>query len=175
MSVRTLPIAQLPVSLERDVFLRSLVRELSGSLQDIIGLDEAAGFISLVGQSIGDQLDTEYRTAAGVHRFDRQQVGEVLVDLKRRIQGEFSIASESEDQIELVNSACPFGDKVTDRPALCMMTSNVFGSIVAENLGYARVVLHETIAKGDGRCRVTVHLHPDGGAATDHGREYFAR
>ena len=175
MTSKALPIAELPVPLERDVFLRSLIRELSGSLQDIIGLDEAAGFISVVGQSIGDEINAQYRAAAAVERLDRTQVGQVLVDLKRRIHGEFSLVSESDDRLELVNTACPFGDKVADRPALCMMTSNVFGSIVAENLGYARVVLHETIAKGDGRCRVTVHLHPDDGAATDHGREYFAR
>jgi hypothetical protein len=29
-----------------------------------------------------------------------------------------------------------------------MMTSNVFGAIAAENLGYGKVELRETIAKG---------------------------
>ena len=46
-----------------------------------------------------------------------------------------------------------------------MMTSNVFGVIAAENLGYARVVLEETIATGSPGCRVVVHLKPDEGPA----------
>lgn len=175
MSSRQLPIAELAVPLERDVFLRTMLRELSGSLQDIVGVEEASGFISVVGQALGDEINAQYRTAAGVDQFDHAQVADVLVDLKRRIQGDFTLTSVTEDQLDLLNGRCPFGDKVLGRPALCMMTSNVFGTIAAENLGYARVVLHETIANGDGRCRVSVHLHPDGGVSVDHGREYFAR
>lgn len=53
-----------------------------------------------------------------------------------------------------------------------MMTSNVFGLIAAENLGYAKVELAETIARGDGRCRVVVHLEPGSGEHAP-GREYF--
>ena len=54
-----------------------------------------------------------------------------------------------------------------------MMTSNVFGSIAAENLGYAKVDLQETIAEGDPRCRVVVHLKPTEDAEASDGREYF--
>ncbi len=42
------------------------------------------------------------------------------------------------------------------RPSLCMMTSNVFGVIAAENLGYAKVALTETIALGAPGCRAVV-------------------
>jgi predicted ArsR family transcriptional regulator len=169
-----LPVIQeLPIPLERDVFLRTLLRELAGTLQEVVGLEEASGFVSVVGQKIGDRIDGEYRKALGVQRLNRQQVGEVLVDLKRRIQGDFFIIEESSEKIVLGNRACPFAEKVVDRPALCMMTSNVFGVIAAENLGYARVALEETIALGHAGCRVVVYLKPplEGTEAT--GREYF--
>lgn len=175
MAPSSLPVMDLPIPLERDGFLRTILRELAGTLQDVVGTDEAAGFISVVGQHIGDELNAQYRGALGVPQLDRSQVAEVLVDLKRRIQGDFAVTHEDESRIELANTRCPFGDKVIDRPTLCMMTSNVFGSIAAENLGYARVVLHETIAEGHGRCRVVVHLRPADGVADDHGREYFMR
>lgn len=175
MTARALPIVDLPVQLERDVFLRSMLRELAGTLQDVVGLDDASGFISVVGQQIGDQINDMYRDAAGQTTFDRTQVAEILIDLKRRIQGDFSLESSSDTLVVLTNTQCPFGDKVLGRPALCMMTSNVFGSIAAENLGYARVVLNETIAEGHGRCRVSLHLTHDGGDQHDGGREYFAR
>lgn len=155
--------------------MRSVIRELAGSLQDVIGLDDAAGFVSIVGQRIGDDLNAQYREALGVPALDAAQVAEVLVDLKRRIDGGFRVESTDEHQIVLSNTRCPFGDKVLDRPALCMMTSNVFGSITAENLGYARVVLDETIARGAPGCRVIVHLRPPVTPPTDEGREYFAR
>jgi predicted ArsR family transcriptional regulator len=161
------------VDLERDVFLRTLLRELSGTLEDVVGLDEAAGFISIVGARMGRGIDTAYRAALDQPHLDRDQVAEVLVDLKRRIEGGFSLEEVTDDHIVLVNDACPFGDKVLGRPSLCMMTSNVFGSITADNLGYAKVQLHEKIAQGDGRCRVTVHLRPSVATLDAEGREYF--
>ncbi|HMB02175.1 MAG TPA: methanogen output domain 1-containing protein [Isosphaeraceae bacterium] len=163
----------LPIPLERDAFLRTLIRELSGTLQDVVGLDEASGFISVVGQRIGDQINESYRTALAVPKLTREQVADVLVDLKRRIQGDFYIIAQDDEEIVLGNRACPFAEKVIDRPAMCMMTSNVFGVIAAENLGYAKVVLEETIARGDAGCRVVVYLRPTPEAESAGGREYF--
>lgn len=162
------------VSLDRDVFLRSLLRELSGSLQDVVGLDEAAGYISVVGAAIGEQIDAGYRKALAVERLNRSQIGEVLVDLKRRIEGDFYIIEEREDRIVFGNRACPFGEFVKDRPALCMMTSNVFGHIAAQNLGYARVDIEQAIARGDPGCRVVVYLTPKD-EDNPNAREYFRR
>ena len=166
-------VSELPLPLERDVFLRTLLRHLSGALQRVVGLDEASGFISLVGQQMGDEINRGYRNALGVSSLNREQVGEVLVDLKRRIQGDFYIIEETEEKIVLGNRACPFGEKVLDRPALCMMTSNGFGSIAAENLGYSKVVIEEAIARGDAGCRVVVYLKPTDEAQAAAGREYF--
>lgn len=169
-----LPVIQgLPVRLERDLFLRTLLRELAGTLQEVVGLDEASGFVSVVGQRIGDQINQEYRSALGVSGLTRRQLAEVLVDLKRRIRGEFFIIQEDDEKIVFGNRACPFAEKVVDRPALCMMTSNVFGVIAAENLGYAKVVIEEAIARGDSGCRVVVHLKPTPQAQEAEGREYF--
>ena len=166
-------VQDLALPLERDLFLRSLLRELAGTLQEVVGLEEAAGFISVVGQRIGEQINDAYRDGLRVASLSREQVGAVLVDLKRRIQGDFYIVEEDDEKIVLGNRACPFADKVVGRPALCMMTSNVFGSIAAENLGYAKVVLEQTIAQGQPGCRVVVHLKPTADAEAASGREYF--
>ena len=167
------PLAQLDIPLERDLFVRTLIRELSGTLQDVVGLDEASGFISVVGQRMGEHIDHDYRAALNVTRLTRPPVAEVLVDLKRRIQGRFYIIEESDDKIVLGNHACPFGDKVLGRPAMCMMTSNVFGAIAANNLGYAKVELKATIADYAPGCRVVVYLKPTAEAEAAPGREYF--
>ncbi len=163
----------LNVPLERDLFLRTLIRELSGTLQDVVGLQEASGFISVVGQSMGRQINQDYRSGLEVSNLSRQQVADVLVDLKRRIQGGFYIIEENDEKIVFGNRVCPFAEQVNDRPAMCMMTSNVFGTIAADNLGYAKVELQETLAQGDSRCKVVVYLKPTEESEDAAGREYF--
>jgi hypothetical protein len=54
-----------------------------------------------------------------------------------------------------------------------MMTSNVFGTIASDNLGYAKVALEETIAKGDPGCKVTVYIRTTDESEIAEGREYF--
>lgn len=174
INTNQLPVLEsLPLALERDVFLRTLIRELSGTLQDVVGLEEASGFISIVGQRVGDQINSDYRTALSVEKLDRKQVADVFVDLKRRIQGDFYVVAQDDEKILLKNRVCPFGDKVKGRPSLCMMTSNVFGVIAAENLGYSKVVIEESIAQGNAGCTIVVHLRPTEDAGAADGREYF--
>lgn len=162
----------LDVSLDRDVFTRTLIRELAGALEDVIGIGEASGYISIVGSAIGEQINQDYRRAYNVSSLSREQVADVLVDLKRRIQGNFFIIEEDEDKIILGNTACPFAEKVVGRRSMCMMTSNVFGHIAAENLGYGKVELQRTIAEGHPNCRVVVYLKATEEAEKAEGREY---
>jgi predicted ArsR family transcriptional regulator len=165
-------VREVEVPLERDVFLRTLVRHLAGTLQDVVGLEEASGFVSVVGQRMGEEINTAYRRALALPSLSREQVAEVLVDLKRRIQGDFFVLAQDEEKIVFGNRACPFAEKVVGRPAMCMMTSNVFGYIASDNLGYAKVSLEETIAQGASGCRVVVYLKPTPEARAAEGREY---
>ena len=168
-------VSEASFPLDRDIFMRTVLRELTGNLQDIVGIDEASGYISVVGTALGEQIDTEYRRALAVEKLSQAQIGDVLVDLKRRIDGDFHVIEEREDRIVLGNRACPFGDAVKGRPSLCMMTANVFGHITAQNLGYARVAIEEAIARGDAGCRVVVYLKPDSAAGAAGHDEFFRR
>lgn len=160
----------LSIALDRDVFLRSLIHSLSGVLEDVVGIQEASGFVSIVGRDIGSWINNIYRKELQVSHLTREQVAQVCVDLKRRIQGDFYVLEESDNRIVFGNRRCPFAEKVIGRPSLCMMTSNVFGHIAAQNLGYAKVELNETIAEGHSGCKITVHLKADD---TLDGREYY--
>jgi predicted ArsR family transcriptional regulator len=168
------PMSALDVPLERDVFARSLIRELSGLLEDMVGLEDAVGFISVVGQRIGADIEGQYKRALRVSGFTRRQLADVLQDLKARIQGDFYVIDANDQRIVFGNRKCPFGEKVAGRPSLCMMTSNVFGTIAAHSVGYAKVALEETIANGASECRVTVFLEATDEAEATEGREYFS-
>lgn len=166
-------VRQLNIPLTRDLFLRTLIRELAGTLEEVVGYEEAAGYISLVGQHMGDWINLLYTKEMGVATLNRQQVAEVLVDLKHRIHGNFSIVEQDSGKIILESTSCPFEDKVLDRLSMCMMTSNVFGVITAANLGYAKVTLEKTIAARCERCRIVVHTQQSPEADAAQGREYY--
>ena len=167
--------SELDLPLERDLFLRQLIRDLAGTLEDIVGVEEAAGYISIVGQHIGDWINKSYTAAAGVDSFSPEQVAAILVDLKKRILGDFYIIAQDESKIVFGNKKCPFEDKVVGHPSMCMMTSNVFGGITAQHLGYARVELQQTLARGDSGCRVVIHLKPMPESHVMGGREYYRK
>jgi predicted ArsR family transcriptional regulator len=167
------PVRHLDVALDLEGFMRTLLRHLTGTLEEIVGLAEASGFISVVGQKMGDEIGGAYCRALGVPRLSREQVAAVMVDFKRRIQGDFYVIDQDDEKIVLGNRACPFAEKVVGRPSLCMMTSNVFGVLAAESTGYAKIVLEQTIARGDPGCRVVVHLEPGPAADAADGREYL--
>ena len=154
-----------------DEFMRWMIRDVAGVLQEVVGDGEAEGYVSVVGDRMGERLDDLYSATRSGDRWSVQDVGDVLVDLKRRIGGDFRLAEISDDELVFVNSRCPFGDAVLDRPSLCMMTSNVFGRIGANRLGQVSVGLDETIAAGDGRCVVRVTVGSDDLSA--HGRRHY--
>ena len=159
------------IELNADLFMRRMLRELSGQLQEVVGVKEAEGFINSVGAAMGTWIEQIYRDEMGSADLDPAQVAEIFVDLKRRIGGAFRVTEVRDDRIVVSNGRCPFGEMAEGRDSLCMMTSNVFGRIAADHLGYARVELHNTIARGDKECRIVVHLKRDGRDVT--AREYF--
>jgi predicted ArsR family transcriptional regulator len=165
---------RLPIPLDRDRFSRDLLRQLAETLEKELGPDKAADVVSAIGERTGATIDMYYRAALKSVNLTRVEIAAALVDLKRRIEGDFYVIEQDEEKIVLGNRACPFGDKVLDRPALCMMTSSVFGAIASENLGYAKVELKETIARRDKECRVVVYLRPTAQAERSPGREYHA-
>lgn len=116
-----------------------------------------------------DQVNNHF-ASANIDRDRDQFLRELLRELATVLEEPVGI-EESEGFIAMVGNRIgdiPFGSYVRDRESLCMMTSNVFGKIASSNLGYARVVLEETIAKGDAGCRVVVNFGEGAG-----GREYY--
>jgi hypothetical protein len=166
------PVVSLPVPLDRDIFLTSLMGELAGTLEEFVGADDAWGFISKASERVGEQINADYRAALAVPELPRARVSEVLVDVCRRIAGGFEVDDEDEERIVLVNRACSCG---AARPGMCTMTARVLGVIVAENLGYARVVLDRTTVDRVPACRVTIYLDSSSETAVQGGREYFKR
>jgi predicted ArsR family transcriptional regulator len=160
------------LTLER--FLNNLLSKLAGTLEEVVGVAESSGFIAIVGQKVGEELNDHYQKHYGACPLSAAQVAESMVSLKKSIAGDFYLIEQNEKIISLGNHRCPFGEAVIGKTSLCMMTSNVFGIIASQNLGYAKVELAKTIAAGDKECLVHVYLDPDLETSKEAiGQEYY--
>ncbi len=171
----------VPDDLDRDSFFRALLGDLAETLEGVVGLNEAEGYVAVVGTAMGERILAMYRAGRaaagpgdGAPGPDADALAAILVDLKRRIGGDFFVEEAGPERIVLGNRACPFGSAVHGRPSLCMMTSNVFGHIAAERQGFAGVEIVRAIARGDAGCRVIVTLDP-ATAAAPAARRYVRR
>ncbi len=162
-----------PIALDRDAFMRRLIASLGHLNEAILGSDVAGAYIMNVGLSMGAAIEAEYKRFWGIDRpLTLDEYAHVIVDLKRKIQGNFSLVSKSPEKVVVRTTSCPFDAFVRESPSLCFMTSSVFGGIAARNFGWAKVVLHQRIALGDPGCYVSVYLQRTPEALAAVGREY---
>jgi predicted ArsR family transcriptional regulator len=149
----------------RDSFLRALVVQLAQTVESVQGPTIAEAVVAQVGTDVGGRMEEAYRAARGIaddRDLELDQIEDLLIELKAAIGGDFFVIDADADRIVFGNNRCPFGDAVRMAPALCRMTSSVFGGIARRNRGAAAVDLEQRIAVGDQQCRVTVWLTPPG-------------
>ncbi len=165
--------------LNAEDFFADMVGLLAENLEETIGLEDSAAFVSAVGGQMGRKISASYpvRVRVAATEMDearRKDVAEAIaricVNLKARIGGDFDIESIEDGRVILTNRRCPFGERVRGRPSLCMMTTNVFGRVAADRNGYASVHVDKAIAAGDAGCRVVINLDRD---EHSEGHEFF--
>ena len=161
------------VALTETSFLRKFIRHVTGTLEDVVGLDEASGYIATVAQKMGEQLNEAYRQSLDLDRLDRKQVCKLITDLEKRINGSAEIVFDDDDKIVLEGCTCPFDADVVDRPSMCMLTTQMLAVITAENLGFAKISIEESRSQGDPSCRVVIYLRPTEECELASGREFF--
>ena len=152
-------------------FLQTFILELMHASEQQ-GQKHCEQLIEHIAKTAGCFFEETYRE--NTHNSERLGIEsyiELILGLKNNIGGKFSLASSNQDCITVTNSCCPFGDRVTNFPELCRMTSSVFGGIAARNFGYAKVEIKKSIARHDGTCEVCIYTNPN--AAKGHaGMEY---
>ena len=158
----------------KESFLRALVVQLSQAVEEHHGPDAAEAAVAQVGTDVGGQMEAEFRRAEEVvGRLSPDDLGRCYVRLKHAIDGDFRVVEATPERVVLENTRCPFGETVMRSPALCRMTSSVFGGIAARNSDEgASVLLEERIAVGDPGCRVVVYLGEAPHAAAPYAHRY---
>ncbi|CAG7856133.1 Transcriptional regulatory protein ZraR [biofilm metagenome] len=144
-------------------FLQTFILELMHASEQQ-GQTHCEELIEHIAKTAGYFFEETYR--GNTHKtetLDIESYIELILGLKNNIGGKFSLVSSNKDCITVSNSCCPFGDRVSNFPELCRMTSSVFGGIAARNFGYAKVEIKQSIARHDGQCEVCVYTHPNAG------------
>ncbi|MVF23079.1 AAA family ATPase [Methylocaldum sp. BRCS4] len=152
-------------------FLQTFVIELMDACE-AAGTTQAEQLIERIARSAGRFFEEAFRAEYAFEQaLDRQRYADLIIGLKNKIGGNFSLVSSDAECIRVVNTRCPFGDGVKNTPKLCRMTSSVFGGIAARNFGYAKVVLEKRIALNHDGCEVAIYFDKE--AARDReGIEY---
>ncbi|MBP1152296.1 MULTISPECIES: sigma 54-interacting transcriptional regulator [unclassified Methylocaldum] len=152
-------------------FLQTFVIELMDLCEEA-GTAQAEQIIERIARSAGRFFEETFRAEYGLDEaLDRERYADLIIGLKNKIGGHFSLVSSDAECIRVASSCCPFGEGVKNSPELCRMTSSVFGAIAARNFGYAKVVLERRIALGHDGCQVGVYLNPETAAGLS-GVEY---
>lgn len=155
-------------------FLQTFVLELMHAAEQQ-GKTHSEELIEYIARTAGKFFEETYRDERRINEaLDVDSYIDLIIGLKNKIGGGFSLVSADAQCVRVKNTCCPFGEGVTHFPELCRMTSSVFGGIAARNFGYAKVEIAKSIARKDGGCDVSVYLNPD--AAVGHsGLEYGDR
>jgi two-component system response regulator HydG len=152
-------------------FLQTFILELMHA-SELQGQKHCEQLIEHIAKTAGYFFEETYREETyNSEPLDKESYIELILSLKNNIGGKFSLASSDQDSITVINNCCPFGDRVTNFPELCRMTSSVFGGIAARNFGYAKVEIKQSIARHDGGCEVCIYTNPDS-AKDRSGMEY---
>jgi len=164
-------IGSLDIEFDHNGLFNALVASMADLLETIAGVEDACAYVSSIAARLGADIERQYKAALGTQNLTRNQLIDVLIDLKNRAGGGFSLIEQDEGRVVFGNCACPLGKAAANHPSLCMLTSNIFGRMAANTVGYAAVDLEQTIARGAPGCRVVLHLkRTELGPDT---REYF--
>lgn len=144
----------VPVTLNKQGYFNDVLLNIGKELDD----ESLKKKVKNAAISIAKKVEEQYKKFHGVDKLNYTQVINSLVDAQKKIGGNFIVVERTEDIIILKNTKCPFGEKVRKAPSLCATTSALCGVMTARNLGYSRVILKKTIAKGSNECLIHIHL-----------------
>ncbi len=141
-------------------YLQLFIMQTGGMAQGV-NCSSLESFIKKIVLNSSEVLEDIYRDSHELNDIlTLQEFGDLLVNLKNTIGGEFKVTEVTDSSLSLQTTKCPFGSLIESAPALCHMTSSIFGGIAARNYGYAKVELKKRIALGSDHCDICIHRDP---------------
>ena len=158
----------VPVTLTQQGYFNDFILKIGKELND----DASKSKIKKAAIDNAKKIEEQYKKFHGLDKLSYSQVIDSLMNAQRKIGGNFVVIERTEDHVILKNTKCPFGGKVTSN--LCATTSALCGVMTARNLGYSKVVLKRTIAKGSQDCLIYIYLKKTKESEKDKGIDEYA-
>ena len=86
--------------LNREAFFNQMIGTLCGTIEDVVGVEDAEAFIGIVGRQIGNSDLARAETLCGA---SSAQLADYLQQFKAQIGGEFVIEDVAEDSVTFTN------------------------------------------------------------------------
>jgi predicted ArsR family transcriptional regulator len=155
----------IPVNINDKEFLRSML------LGTISSLDENTSkeAIRKSALKIAKNIEELYKRFYDVEKLNLDQFCEAVVDVEKKIGGEFKVVEKSNNRVIFRVLSCP----LTKCPGMCTVTSTILGTLAAKSFGYSKVILKKTIARGSDNCYIIVHLKKSEESEKEKTTEYF--
>jgi len=111
--------------------------------------------ISQMSKQVEDMIWIKY-----IHDIPKEiiQTANISCNVMNKLGGGFSVEMANEKGCILINNKCPWGEYGKINPALCMITKAIFARIGIRIYRNVNVYVKETIAGGDGLCRIKLCL-----------------
>lgn len=111
--------------------------------------------ISQMSKQVEDVIWIKY-----IHDIPKEitQTAIISCNVMNKLGGGFSVEVANERGYILINNKCPWGEYGKINPALCMITKAIFSRIGIRIYKNVSVYVNETIAGGDGLCRIKLCL-----------------
>ncbi|MCZ7402565.1 MAG: response regulator [Candidatus Methanoperedens sp.] len=111
--------------------------------------------ISQMSKQVEDVIWIKY-----IHDIPKEiiQTANISCNVMNKLGGDFSVEVADEKGYVLRNNKCPWGENGKINPALCMITKAIFARIGIRIYKNVSVYVNETIAGGDGLCRIKLCL-----------------
>ncbi|MCX7338572.1 MAG: methanogen output domain 1-containing protein [Alphaproteobacteria bacterium] len=152
-------------------FLSTILEELVGAIESLVGFEEAAGLMHIVGHNIAEKVHPHSEEG---HLLTADQALSIFNDCMKAKGGEAYLLSPDPDKRVIKIKECLFGkEHVKNHPSLCKLTTSILGRFIAQNHGYSRIEIKETIAQGCAECHINIDLKPSSDTESSHGIEFF--
>lgn len=157
----------IPVNLNKELFLKKITTYLASNIYK----GEKKEALNKAGLDLSNYLERIYKEHYRVEKLSFDQVIDVIVDVYKKVGGNFKIIEKDSKKLLLRCKKSPFGEDIADSFILFNINAGIMGGLISKSKGYCKVCL-KPASKDDGLYDILVFLKKNKESEEEEGVEY---